>query len=193
MIKQYKGFKAKICSGFEELPTGGYVCKIMDALVVENPNGGERLEVSIDIAEGEHKGYYREQYRNDTRDEKKWSGVFTLFIPVEDGSEKDSWSIKTFNNFIGCLENDNPSYHYDSDESKMKNLTLALVFRKEEYKKNDGDYAWKVKPFKAITVEDCRNGKWGKYDDKPVKNKPAESASFTSAFSSVDDDSGLPF
>ena len=190
-MKQYNGYKAEMMSSFDELPTGGYICKIMNAEEKETRNGGSRLEVSIDIAEGEHKGYYANLYKSDTREDKKWRGVFNIFLPRDDGSEKDGWAKNKFNNFIGCVEDANGGYRFDWDEKKLKGKLVALVFRREEYKKQNGSTGWTVKPFKCIPIGDCRDGKWGKYEDKPLANSSGASVP---AYAHAEDEGGdLPF
>lgn len=77
----------------EQLPVGGYVAKIMGA--EEKQYGfGNMLWVSIDIAEGEYANYYAEDYRSQDREDKKWHGVVRLFVPKDDGSEKDGCPIQ---------------------------------------------------------------------------------------------------
>lgn len=171
-MKRFNGFEAKVSGEFETLEPGGYVCEIKNAEVLPTNNGGERLLLSIDIAEGEKKDFYKRQYLADTREDKKWRGTYNMFLPVDDGTERDGWAKNRFNNLIGCIEDANDGYHWDWDEKKMKGKKVALVFRKEEYQKSDGTYGWIVKPFKVISIGNCRDGKWGKYDDKPYPNKP---------------------
>lgn len=193
-MKPYGRFESKVFEGYEELPVGGYVCKIMKAEEKQNRSSGSRLDIYIDIAEGDYRGFYANAYKSDTREDKKWSGVFRLNIPKEDGSKNDDYAINGFNNFIGCVEESNPGYHWAWDEATLKDKTVCLVFRREEYQKQNCDYAWSVKPFKVITLENCRAEKFGKYDDKPMKNKSAAVSAF-SAFTApalVDDDE-LPF
>ena len=190
-MKKFNGFESKIMGEFEQLPVGGYVCEIKNAEVIQNNNGGERLELAIDIAEGDQRGYYTQLYKEDTREDKKWRGKFVLFLPRDDGSEKDGWAKNRFNNMVGCLEDANDGYHWDWDEKKLRGKKIALVFRREEYTKGDGSgTAWSVKPFKCITVGNCRDGKWGKYEDKPLSNSASSSGP---QFSEISDDGELPW
>ena len=198
-MKKFKGFESKIMSDFEELPASGYVCEIKQAEEVYNQNGGSRLELFIDIAEGEQKGYYAKIYKEDTREDKKWRGKYVVFMPRDDGSEKDGWAKNRFNNVMGCIEDANPGYHWDWEERGLRGKKIALVFRREEYKKSDGTTGWTVKPFKAITVGNCKDGKWGKYDDKPLNDKGAAGnyyspSAFPTNFAEIaEEDDDLPF
>lgn len=194
-MKQYSGFESKMMSDFEHLPAGGYVCKIMAAEVVPNRNGGgERMVLYIDIEDGDYKGFYAKQYKEDTREDKKWRGNYNIFFPRDDGSKQDGWAKNKFNNLIGCIEDANDGFHWDWDEKKLKGKKIALVFRREEYARQDGTTGWSVKPFKVISIGNCKDGKWGKYEDKPL---PADKrpSGYSGGFETVENitDNDLPF
>lgn len=173
MIKKYNGFAAEIPHTAEQLPVGGYVCKIMKAEVQEF-SWGQRLAVSIDIAEGEFKDFYANNYRSQQNEDKKWKGVLRVSIPTDDGSEKDEWTKRTFNKFIGVVEDANPGYHFDWDEAKLKGKTVGVLFGNEEWEFN-GKTGWSVKPFATATVGDIKDGKDFKIKDKPLSNKSQNS------------------
>ena len=83
----------KAAGDFVALPAGGYIAKIMDAKEVtfSGRNGDfSRLDVSLDIAEGEYQDYYKNDYKNQNTEDKKWRGVLKLYLPKEDGPQKDS-------------------------------------------------------------------------------------------------------
>ena len=46
------------------LPKGGYVLKIMGAEVCENRNG-QYIKISCDVAEGEYKDFFANEYHNE--------------------------------------------------------------------------------------------------------------------------------
>lgn len=190
-MKKFNGFESKIMGDFEQLPVGGYICEIKNAEVIQNRNGGERMEIAIDIAEGDQRSFYTKQYKEDTREDKKWRGKYVLFLPRDDGSQEDGWAKNRFNNVIGCIEDANDGYHWDWDEKKLRGKKIALVFRREEYRKTDGTTGWTVKPFKAISIGNCRDGKWGKYEDKPLSGSTPTTN--TPQFNEISDDSELPF
>ncbi|MBQ0037828.1 MAG: hypothetical protein KBS74_04055 [Clostridiales bacterium] len=193
-MKRFNGYNPAIHNEYEALPAGGYICRVENAEVVRYGDS-EQLKLSIDIADGEYKDFYAKKYRNDDRPLKKWSGVFGLWLPKDDGSKMDRWAVNRFNNFIGCIEDANPGYCFDWDEGKLKGKTVALVFREEEFMKDDGSIGAFVKPFKAISVGDCRDGKWGKYDRfTPKKLRDVASYSSSGGFGEIsEDDETLPF
>ena len=118
MIRSYNGFKAERTAAKETLPAGGYVAKIMDASVIKY-DWGEVLKIDFDIAEGEYEGFFTNDYRANTSNNKKWRGNYRITIPDESSQYFDSQR-KSFNNLIACLEETNAGYHFDWDETKLK-------------------------------------------------------------------------
>ena len=57
--KQYSDAEARGDGGFERLPAGGYVCKITD---VEGVAAKGYLALTFDIAEGDRKGFYSDEW-----------------------------------------------------------------------------------------------------------------------------------
>ena len=57
--KQYSDAEARGDGGFERLPAGGYVCKITD---VEDVTAKDYLALTFDIAEGDRKGFYSNEW-----------------------------------------------------------------------------------------------------------------------------------
>ena len=77
-MKAFNGLEIKNSVGANEpLPAGGYVAKVLTA-IVEDYSWGEVLVISFDIAEGEYKDFFSKQYRENTREDKKWKGNFRL-------------------------------------------------------------------------------------------------------------------
>jgi hypothetical protein len=174
MIKKYNGFEAKISAGSgEKLPVGGYICKILKPEVIDY-SWGSVLILNIDVDQGEYKGFYAEQYKNNTNEDKKWKGTLRVNLPKDDGSEQDGWTKNSFQNTIGCIEEANPGYHWNWDENSLKGKLIGIAFREEEWAIN-GNTGWATRPWKAIPVaaiEDCKiDEKW--IAPKPLKNKPA--------------------
>ena len=80
-MKAYEGYKAEK-SFNEALPAGGYVAKIMGTKI-EEYTWGDVFIISFDIAEGEYKDFFTNQYRTNTNEDKKWKGNYRLNIPSE--------------------------------------------------------------------------------------------------------------
>ena len=78
-MKAFGGYeKVRALSEREQLPPDGYVCRIMGAREVtyQGREGAfSRLEISLDIAEGEHTGYYADDYKAQSGEDRRWSCV----------------------------------------------------------------------------------------------------------------------
>ena len=191
MIKSYNGFKPERTTARETLPAGGYVAKIMDATVISY-DWGDVLKVDFDIAEGEYKGFFATDYRNNTNDDKKWRGTYRINIPNESNQYFDSQR-KSFNNFIACLEETNNGFHWAWDETALKGKGIGVLFRNKEWEYN-GSTGWTTECCAVTTAKDIREGNFKMPKDKPLKAKETASAtSFSNAFTAVDDDADLPF
>lgn len=178
----------------QQLPKGGYIVKIMDAKeAVYNGQNGEvhKLEISIDIAEGEYKDFYANDYRAQAlnTEDRKWKGILRQYIPKDDGSEKDEWTKSALKALTNAIEESNPGYHWDWDEAGLKGKTVGCLFRSEEWS-FDGRNGWCTRPFKFISIDAIRSNKFKVPADKPLKNKPDCSAQ---GFDLVEDSDDLPF
>lgn len=198
-MKRYNGAAAEKIATREQLPIGGYEVKII-SVKEEVFDWGARLAIAFDIVEGEYKGFYQKDFDNQNGEDKKWRGVHRIYEPKDDGSKKDAWTKKTFNNFIFCLEDSNPNYHFDwdplekGDFSQFKGKLLGMLFRNEEWEmNNNGEYrtGWSTRPFSVLSTGDIKDGNFKMPKDKPLKNKTNTSNSFTPM--ADDDDGELPF
>ena len=156
---------------------------------------GSVVVISFDISEGQYKEFFAKDYRANTNDDKKWRGTYRLNIPKDDGSEKDGWTKKTFNNAIWSLEASNPGYHFDWDEKKFKGKKVGVLFRNKEWEMN-GNTGWTTECCAFTSVEDIRSGNFTIPKDKPLANKSASASAAPAfgAFTPVADDEGdLPF
>ena len=180
----------------ESLPEGGYICVIKNAEVRQTVTGSEMLAISFDIAEGEYKGFYLNDYRAQQREDKYWAGVIRYFLPKEDGSEKDDFTKSRFKAFINAIEDSNPGYHWDWDETGLKNNKIGMITRNEEWEYN-GNSGFKVRPFMFIDTGRIKEGKYKLPDTKYLNGgQPAGQAAEQTKpdnFSAVDDDDDLPF
>lgn len=192
-MQKFEGFKAERSAAREQLPVGGYVAKIMGAKE-ETYSWGNVLVISFDIAEGQYKDFFANDYRNNDREDKKWRGTYRLNEPKDDGSEKDSWTKRTFGGAIWSIEQSNSGYHWDWNEAGLKGKTVGVLFRNEEWKMN-GNTGWGTKSCALESVENVRAGKFKMPKDKPLKNKQSGTVqtAHDDAMQSVEDDGDLPF
>lgn len=119
-MKKLKGYEsAKPYSEQERLPAGGYILRVLNVEYQEN-DWGDVIILSFDIAEGEYKGFYNENYENQASEDKKWKGNYRLRVPADDGSDEDAWKQRRFKTIIAAFEDSNNGFHWDWDEQKLK-------------------------------------------------------------------------
>lgn len=173
-----------------KLPVGAYICRIKRA-IVKSGNYGAQLCILFDIEDGEYAGYYENDYNANTSENKKWRGVIRLFLPKNDGSEKDEWTKSALKGFITSVEESNRNYLWDWDEASLAGLELGIIFRNEEWE-YDGRTGWAVRPFRACSIDTVVNGDYKLPPDKPLKSRTVAAVP-PSSFAAYEDDEALPF
>lgn len=176
------------------LPKGGYVCRILDAKeVTYNGKNGDfsKLEIAIDISEGEYKDFYQNDFAMNPNVDKKWRGVYRIYCPKDDGSKQDEWTKSKFKAMTHAIEDSNAGYHWDWNEKGLKGKRVGAIFRSEEWEK-DGRTGWATRCFKFVPIDSIREGKYKIPDDLPLKKETAPVN--TNDFEEVEvDDQELPF
>lgn len=192
MIRGYNNYSAKKSVSREPLPAGGYVCRILD-VKLQNYTWGDVIVLSLDVVEGQYKDFFRKDYQAQSGEDKKWRGTLRLNIPKDDGSEKDAWTKRTFENAMWAFEASNNGYHFDWDEQKLKNLLVGVLYRNKEWEMN-GSRGWTTESCAATSVEDIRSGNYKMPKDKPLSalTNLAPAGGYQS-FASIGDDDELPF
>jgi hypothetical protein len=196
-IKKFNSYATtKAYSDFAQLPKGGYVLKIMGASVEQN-SIGQYVKISCDIAEGEYKDFYADEYRNQQKEDKKWHCNYLLNVPNDDGSEQDGWTARRFKTVIEALESSNTGYHFDWDESKFKGKLIGGLFNYREYETSNGDVRTATNLAQLCEVEKIRSGKYQLPNDKLLKKSaPAPAASgdsFMDIPATAGEEEELPF
>lgn len=188
-MKKFEVEIKRSVSGSDPLPAGGYVAKIMNAEVKEY-NWGEVLVISFDIAEGEYKDFFANQYRANTSEDKKWKGNFRITVPQEGNQWYESQK-RSFGNAIACIEESNGGYRWDWDEAKLKGKIVGVLFRNFEWEVN-GNTGWSTECGMFVSTDDIRNGKFKPMKDRPLKNKTTE-VKPANDFVEIVSDEDLPF
>lgn len=195
MIQRWNDYdKVKGYSDFEQLPKGGYVVKILGVSIGQTGDFRQYLKLSCDIVEGEYANYFTNQYKNNQNEDKKWICNLLQNLPVDDGSERDGWTKKAFRTMIDALEDSNPGFHWDWNETKLKGLTVGGLFNEREYEGHDGSIKRATNLARFCSVDKIRSGNYTLPKDKLLPNRP--SASVGEGFMSIPDnveDEGLPF
>lgn len=185
MVNLYPGYKSNTTPAYvkPELPVGAYVCKICG---VEYRSERNALVLSLDIAEGEHKGFFDADYRNNPYDNKTWGCVMWVNIPAASDDDKTK---QRFERSIGSIELSNKGYTFTGEESTLKGKTVGVNFQREEGEYN-GKRFWKVRPKYLLWDEDVRTGKYKALEDKPLREVAPDPVAFVAV---QDDDTDLPF
>lgn len=132
-MKQFKGYdEAKQAAQFTggKLPEGAYICKILEVKYKpsEDSSKSDIIEVMFDITEGECKDFFAQQYKQNASEDKKWKGRASVYVPLDDGSERDGWTKNAFAKWTDSLEKSNNGYYWDWDETKWKGKAIGIVF-----------------------------------------------------------------
>ena len=152
IIKDFDKIEAKGMDDFRGLPIGAYECVIMDARVNHNEQSGkDTFKVSVDIASGEFKDYFRKMYENDTRIDRKWNNNAVKYLSYTGDN------VAYFKGFITTVENSNANYKWDWDETKLKGKKVCGVFQYEEYEKQDRTKGIKVRLSKFRSLDKMKD------------------------------------
>lgn len=142
---------------FDYVPisVGGHKGTIMKAEEYTSPQSGKTsLKVSADTAKDDKQPeYFAEQYKNDTRIDRKWSNSAIKYIPL--GEEENQ--VKMLKAFITAYENSNGcKFDWNKDWEQLKSKKIGLVFGMEEYENQDGELKTinKLREFRSIDKVD---------------------------------------
>jgi hypothetical protein len=187
-MKAFNGYKAEKPVYREALPAGGYLAKIISAEEAIY-SWGSQLVIKFDIASGEYEGHFQHDYdqQDETYGSKKWKGCFRLRIPAE-SDQYFEIEAKQFGNAMWAIEESNPGFSWNWDESQLKGKDVGVLFRNKEWEYN-GKTGWTTECCKLNSTENIKSGKFKQPKDKPLKNKPKEE----SEFSQIADDDLVDF
>ena len=153
-IENWDNVEAIVGGSYPKLPAGGYVCRIVTAREELSKASGKRMLVfAIDIAEGEYKDFFLNQFnsRLKTNEKATW-GQGGIYRQVVEGD-----SVGRFKGMIQVLEESNKGWVWDWNENNMKGLLVGGLFREEEYIGNDGKVHSNVKCISFLPVEGIEN------------------------------------
>ena len=177
---------------------GGHKGIIMKAEEYTSPQSGKTsLKVSIDTAKDDKQPeYFKEQYKNDNRIDKRWSNSAIKYISL--GEEENQ--VKMLKAFITAYENSNNcQFDWNKNWEQLTGKKIGLVFGMEEYESQDGSLKTnnKLREFRSIDkVDNVKIPKVKKLDNTYVDyeeymNSKKINDTFESAI--VYDNNDLPF
>lgn len=156
MIKKPKMYdEVEANQDYEKIELGGHKGIIMGAEEYTSPVSNKTsLKVSIDTAKDDKQPeYFAEQYRNDTRIDKRWSNSAIKYISL--GEEETQ--VRQLKGFITAYENSNGcTFDWSKDWEQLKGKKIGLVFGMEEYESQAGELKTinKLREFRSIDKVD---------------------------------------
>ena len=184
--------------GYDEVEAGGEYTPIElggHKLVIKQieeiqKDGYSYLKVSFDTAQDDVQPYYyTQQYKNDTRDTKKWGGVATIFPTDREGKTS-----KTFKQFCTSIEKSNNSkISWGAGFSdSIVGKTIGGIFGEEEYLSN-GEVKTARKLFWWRSTEGIKYADIPKKRtvEKPASAFPTDADGFMQIPDGIDEE--LPF
>ena len=187
MIKKPSNWDAVEVMEFDYTPIelGGHKGIIMKAEEYTSPQSGKTsLKVSVDTAKDDKQPeYFKEQYKNDNRIDKRWSNSAIKYISL--GEEENQ--VKMLKAFITAYENSNGcQFDWGKDWEQLKGKKIGLVFGQEEYTSQDGTtkLATKLNQFRSIDKVDnvkipkvkMLDGSYVEYEDYMKNNGNSNSS-----------------
>ena len=197
MIKPNGYDEAAVYSNYKKLPKGGYVCRIMKVEEGKSKSTGvDQLLIYLDIADGEYKGIFAENYKNSRQEFPKWGCI--AYQPVYDSTT--GMTNPRFKAFLTAVEESNPGFVVDrtwgDDFVKFyKDKYVGFVFGEEVYTGNDGKEHISVKPKFCMSVDKIKKGEFT-VPETPSVSKADSSlgeGALSGGFGKEVDDDEMPF
>ena len=191
---------------FVTLVPGGYICEIKKAVEQKaQKTGNPMLVLLLDIAEGDRKGYFKERFEKDTKQEKKWGCVLRIVMDDPKKSEDERKQMAgRLKGAITSIESSNPGFTYNWSEETLKGKLVGAEFGLEEYLAQDGSTKTVNKVRRLRSVDSIRkgidipnvkllNGTYISYDDYIEKIEEQKSTEKDGEYITIDDTDDLPF
>ena len=153
MLKKPNNYdEVQVNQDFERLELGGHKGVIIKAEeYTSDVSGKTSLKVYVDTAKDDKQpGYFKKQYDNDTREDKKYPNGAIKYVSLGDSETQ----VKMLKAFITAVENSNSGYTFDwkKEVDQLKGKKVGLIFGLEEYTKQDGSTGTvtKLNQFRSI-------------------------------------------
>ena len=152
MIAKPKAYdEININEEFEKLELGGHKGIIIKAEEYTSDFSGKKsLKVYVDTASDDKQPeYFKKQYENDTRIDRKWSNSAIKYISL--GEEENQ--VKMLKAFITAYENSNNcQFDWNKDWEQLKGKKIGIIFGMEEYENQAGELKTvnKLREFRSI-------------------------------------------
>lgn len=158
--------------GFTPLPAGPYVCRIVDAI---DNSQREYVEVVYDVAEGEHAGYYSDDWG------KSHPYAHHFFMSYKDTA------LGMLKGRLEAIAASNPGFDPFAawDAGRLDIFVGRLVginLQEEEYKRNDGDTGTRLNVCQVVPAQSVRDGKVKPRTKKPLSGRSSSGSGSSSVY-----------
>lgn len=202
MIKKPENYdNVEVNLEFTPITLGGHKGVIMGVEEYTSPiSGNTSLKVSVDTAKDDiQPEYFMCQYKNDTRNDKKWSNSAIKFVSLKEEEN----CIKMLKAFLTSVENSNNGFTYDwnKEVNQLKGKKVGLVFGLEEYQNQQGETKKiaKLNQFRSLDkIDDVKIPKVKLLDGTFMEYEDYKNRSLNNSNNNFDDiveisDDQLPF
>ena len=202
MLKKPSNYEEiQVNEDFTPISLGGHKGIIVGASeYTSDVSGNTSLKIVVDTDKDDSQpNYFTEMYKNDTRQEKKYSNSAIKYVSLKD----DDNCVKMLKGFITAVENSNPNFKFDwnKEVDQLKGKKVGLVFALEEYENDKGEVKTiaKLNQFRSLDkVKDVKipkvkllDGTFVEYEDYKNTTKKVASEVFDNNVKIEDND--IPF
>ena len=183
---------------YTQLPSGAYNCIIKDAADTKSKDGKPMLQLKLDIADGEYKDYFHNQFVSlgakgyDT----SWKATYNQ---LTEGN-----SLGYFKGLLANIEDSNPGYKFNWDEKTLVNKKIGGVFGREQFMGQNGELKFSTKCLYIVALSRVKDIKPPEdklltvtqtYSSERYSNSSANTSysSATSGMEEIDIKDDLPF
>ena len=139
LVKPKNYDEVEVNQDFTPIELGGHKGIIVGATEYTSPvSGNTSLKVVVDTDKDDRQpNYFTEQYKNDTREDKKYSNSAIKYVSLKE----DENCVRMLKAFITAVENSNPNFTYDwnKEVDQLKGKKVGIVFALEEYQNDKGE------------------------------------------------------
>lgn len=199
MIRKPQGYDEATAYTGESvsLPAGCYVCVIKQVSETATQGGRPQMAVLFDIAEGEQKDFYKNQYEAAKRADAnaKWKGVHKQLM--------DGNSIPFFKGLMTSIEKSNPGYSFpwnlEGNERTLVGKKFGAVMGREQIETSDGNKVFWTHIFQVRSIDGLKDAKVPEdkllTDGRPMDTPASDPKLAADGFMNIPDgvDEELPF
>ena len=150
---------ATISTGdFTRLPAGGYIAEIT---AVEDKTDKEYLNITFDIAMGEFKAFYSDEWGK----AHPYAHTFVRSYKKTGDPKKDARIMGMFKTFLHAIDESNgtnyePQAETGFDENLLKGKRIGLVIGYEEYESDRGEIRERTRVTAVKSTDDITKGNY---------------------------------